>query len=203
MRAFYPLIFGVFVILLFGLFEILLLRLLNRAWWRHRRIRRIAWSLPIIGTVTVILWGLGEYYAKDWLSYPGALLTAVVFIFECGLMFSLPVSGAIHLLNSLLDRYIRHKHEVEPPVSAHRRLLLKGMAAATPIVTLGIGADGFVRAFAPVHVEIKPFFYPNLPGGLDRLKILHISDIHLRHYVTLADLERTVETARPFSPDLV
>lgn len=204
MRSFFPIIFASVVILIFGLAELLLLRVLNREWWRKPWVRRMALLLPVAGFVMIGLWGLGEYLTFDWLAIPAAALTALVFVLEVGLMLSLPISGALHLLNRLLD-WIAHrrKTESEPPINHHRRILLKGAAAATPLLALAGGTGGLVRAFAPANLPRKEFHFPNLPPEMEGLKIWHVSDIHLRHYVTLDDLEHLVESARPLAPDLV
>jgi len=95
MRILFPLIFAVVFILLLGLIEILLLRFLNKPWWEKRFIKWLAIFLPVSGVVMILAWGLGEYYAKNWLLYPGAVGTSLIFILEVGLMLSLPVSGVI------------------------------------------------------------------------------------------------------------
>lgn len=204
MRSFFPIIFASVLIFIFGLVELLLLRVLNREWWRKKWVRRMALLLPVAGFVMIGLWGLGEYLTYDWLAIPSAALTALVFVLEIGLMLSLPISGALHLLNRLLDWVAhRRKAEVEPPINHHRRLLLKGAAVATPMLALAGGTGGIVRAFAPANLPRKEFFFPDLPASMEGLKIWHVSDIHLRHYVTLDDLEHLVESVRPLAPDLV
>ena len=204
MRTFFPIIFSAVVILIFGLLAVLMLRLLNRVWWARPRVRRLAWSLPAIGFAMVALWGVGEYLTKDWLSFPAALIVMLVFIFEAGLMLSLPVSGLLHLLNAFFDWIAkRHRRAPAPAIDHGRRVFLKGVAAATPVMTLATGTGGLVRAFEPVRLPRKEFFFANLPSELDGLKIWHVSDIHLRHYVTLDHLAQAVEMAAPMAPDLV
>ncbi|MEW6051592.1 MAG: metallophosphoesterase [Candidatus Zixiibacteriota bacterium] len=204
MRTFFPIIFSAVVILIFGLLAVLMLRLFNRTWWARPRIRRLAWSLPLTGFAMVSVWGLGEYLAKDWISLPAALIAMLVFIFEMGLMLSLPVSGLLHFLNTVLD-WIgkRHRRRPAPAIDHGRRVFLKGVAAATPLITLATGTGGLVRAFEPVRIPRKEFFFENLPPELEGFKIWHVSDIHLRHYVTLDHLADAVERAMPLAPDLV
>ena len=67
-RVFFFIIFVSAFILLFGLVQLLLLRQLNRVWWERKWIRRAAWSLPVIGVVSLVLLGLAEYHRINWLS---------------------------------------------------------------------------------------------------------------------------------------
>jgi predicted MPP superfamily phosphohydrolase len=203
-RNFYPLIVGVIVILIFGFLDILFLRHLNRVWWRHGKVRLLGYSLPLVGVIMVTLWGIGDFLAKDWLAIPGSVLTAAVFVIEAALMLSLPISGVVHFINWLIDKYVRHRRGTEElHIDTRRRLILKSVAAAIPIGTLAMGTDGLVESFVPAQVRLKTFHFPNLAADLDGLRVMDISDIHLRHYVTLSDLEKVVEAARAFSPDLV
>lgn len=204
MRIFFPLIFAVVAILLFGLFEVILLRFLNRTWWDNRYIRTAAWGLPLFGTAMVLMWGLGEYYTQNWLAYPAATLTALTFILEVGLMLSLPLSGLIHFVHWSIDRFATTRKSKRPErPDPDRRIFLKAAAAGLPVVTLTMGVSGLTRAFADVNVFTKPILFDNLPPDLEGLKILHLSDIHLRHYVTLNDLAEVLSQAEQFAPDLV
>ncbi|MEW5993916.1 MAG: metallophosphoesterase [Candidatus Zixiibacteriota bacterium] len=204
MRTFLPLLFGVFVILLFGLIEVLLLRHFNPGWWRSPWIRRSAWGLPLVGVVGVLLWGVGEYYTQNWLALPAAILTALTFICEVSLMFSLPLSGVIHFVQTLLDRAARSRRQAHAAVpDKQRRVVLKGVAAGLPLITLATGLSGFSRAFAGVRVYLREIRFSNLPPDLDGFRILHVSDIHLRHYVTLDDLSEMLQDAAHFSPRLI
>jgi len=53
-----------------------------------------------------------------------------------------------------------------------------------------------------VNVYVKTIKIDSLPPDLDGLKILHLSDIHLRHYVSLDDLAVVLDEAAQFSPDV-
>ncbi len=204
MRSFFPIIFGTVFILFFGLVEILLMRLLNREWWRKKFIRRATWGLPLAGIAAVILWGIGEYHSLSWLAVPGALLAVLTFVLEVALMLSLPISGALHFVNWVADRITKRRTgDREPgPIDSRRRVFLKGVAAAVPIVTLSTGVAGVTRAFGPVNVFRLPVPFEGLPAGLEGLRVFQLSDLHLRSYVTIDDLEPVIEKARSFNPDI-
>ena len=189
------------VILGLGLIEILLLRHLNRVWWEKKIVRRLAWSLPVVGLCGFILIGVGEYHRLDWLTFPSAVLAGTALILEVSLMLSLPVSGVIHMVNRGMDSLSRKREK-----SGHdhgRRLFLRGAAVAVPLATIGMSTIGVGRSFATARVYKKPIAIENLPQGLVGLRILHLSDLHLRHYVTPDDLATVLERAESFGPDII
>jgi len=191
------------VVLGLGLIEILLLRLLHRDWWEKKTVRRLAWSLPIVGLCSLILVGVGGYYRLDWLTFPSAVLGGTALILEVSLMLSLPISGLIHLANRGLD-YLSLKRGKSGPAPDHgRRMFLKGAAAAVPLATISMATVGVGRSFATARVYKKPIAIENLPQGLVGLRILHLSDLHLRHYVTPDDLAAVLERAESFRPDII
>jgi len=201
-RSFYPLVFAIAFILFFGIFEIALLRLLNKVWWKRKRIRQAAIGLPIFGSFMVLLWGLGEYHTISWLAYIGAVLAVLAFMCEVALMLSLPVSGVIHLIHTL-KVYLAKKRKVgKAEVDQKRRDFLKATAAAVPIITIAGSVSGVTKSFGEVLVYKREMLIENLPADFEAFKILQISDPHLRHYVTLDDLEQVCTDAAAFSPDL-
>jgi hypothetical protein len=187
----------------FGVVQVLFFRLFSPQWWKRRWLRRASWLLPAAGLLTVLAWGTGEWYAVDWLAYPGALLTVLLFVLEVALFLSLPITGIIHFVNWGLDKIAGRKHkEVQSEVSDKRRRFLRAAAAAVPMAALTAGGTGVVGSFREVKVHLLPMYFRDLPSGLDGMRLLHISDLHLRHYVTLDDLSQLVENAEPFKPDL-
>lgn len=203
-RVFFFIIFVSAMILVLGLAELLLLRWLNRVWWNKKWLRRAAWSLPILGILFFLLFILGEYSQVKWLSTLAGPLCILAVMLEISLMFSLPFSGAIHLVNNFIDHQIRHRQKDEPAtIDERRRLFLQGAAAVVPLAALSTGLSGVARAFGGVNVFGLPLQYDNLPPELEGLKILHLSDMHLRQYVTLDDLAQVMADAAKFSPDLI
>lgn len=204
MRSLFPVIFAIILIAIFGVMQLLFFRFLNREWWHKNWIRRAAWILPLTGAVSVVAWGYGEYARIDWLAYPGAFMAVLAFIVEVGLTLSLPVSGLIHLVNWVFDK-LTHRRLLPQTetVDHHRRLLLKTGAAAIPLITLSAGAGGVASAMTGARVYIRPLPIEALPDDLDGLRILHITDVHLRHYVGLDDLEDVLLRAEAFAPEMV
>ena len=204
MRNLFPVIFAEVLIIVFGIVQLLFLKFFNREWWRRRGIRTVSWMLPLIGIVAVVMWGYGEYTARDWLTYPGAVLAMLTFMAEVCLIVSLPLSGLFHAANWLLDKVARSQsenHRDEHMKS--RRAFLKGAAAAVPLVTLATGATGVAAAMIGARVYVKEIIIHDLPAHLEGMRILHLSDIHLRHHVTLDDLTDVLTAAAPFKPDIV
>lgn len=200
MRALFPLIASIILILIFGIIQLLFFRFFNKEWWKKKWIKRAAWGLPLIGILSVLLWGMGEYYTKDWMAIPGALSAILIFTIEVCLILSLPVSGIIHFIRWGTDR-LTHKRE-KPKVDRQRRMFLKSTAAAVPLFTLATGASGVMSALSDVKVYKKVLKIKNLPPELENFRILHLTDLHLRHYVTLDDLSNLLSKASEFSPDI-
>jgi len=203
-RIFFFIIFVSAVILLLGLIQLLLLRQLIRPWWQKRWIRLSAYLLPVAGVAAVIALGLAEYNRIGWLATIASPLAVITIVLEIALMFSLPFSGALHLLERATDWISRksprvHEHLPDPK----RRMFLRGAAALVPLATVSAGVGGVGRAYGKALVYPIDFAYPGLPRELDGLRLLHLSDLHLNHYVALEDLEETLTDAAPYTPDLV
>ncbi|MDH3889638.1 MAG: metallophosphoesterase [candidate division Zixibacteria bacterium] len=204
MREFFPLIFSLIAIGVIGLIEILLLALANRPWWSRPWVRRVSWGLPLFGILMVLVWGLGQYYAVTWLRSPAAVLAVLSFVLEVALMLSLPVSGVIHLAHWVVDRVVRRRRLNDPKrVDNNRRALLRVAAAGLPVAAVSMGLAGVTHAFSDIRVYLKPIKIDPLPPALEGLRILHISDSHLSHYITLDAIEDVLTRAESLAPDLV
>ena len=203
-RVFFFIIFVSAVILVLGLIQLLLLRSLNKPWWMKRWVRRSAYLLPLNGVLMLVTLSLAEYYRVDWLAACAAPLTVLAIVLEACLMFSMPVSGAIHLTERVLERLARRRPESEDRrPDQRRRLLLRGAATLVPVAAVSAGLGGVGRAYARAEVRREVFFFDNLPADLEGLRVLHLTDLHLRHYVTLDDLARILTDASAYQPDLI
>ncbi len=192
---------GIITLVIGGL-QILLLWGFNRDWWRRKAIRWTSLLLPVATVLGMGLWGLGEYYQIGWFSRPGMVLTALAFIVQIALLLSFPISGIFHLINRLIDHLVRHR-QTDTAVDTNRRIILKGIAAAVPLAAVASAGAGFTRSFGSINVFTKQLSIENLPSDLEGYRILHLSDLHLRHYTTLDDLTDVLERAKEFKPNLV
>ena len=151
----------------------------------------------------VLVWGLGEYHTISWLAFIGSVLAVLAFMCELALMLSLPISGVIHLLHALKVHLAKKRRSRRGTgVDENRRDFLKATAAAVPLITIAGSVSGVTKSFGEVKVYKREMLIENLLPDFEGLKILHISDPHLRHYVTLSDLEQVCTEAAVFSPDL-
>ncbi len=187
-----------------GLALALLFRLFAPAWWRHRWLRVAVWAVTLIGLGALILWWPGVPWTAWELT--GMWITATVGVLQIATLIALPISGLIHGidwgLQRLFNRSTTDETAEEKPNMARRRLL-KYAAAAVPMTTIGLALGGKAQALAGITVYRRELAVPNLPPTLTGLRILHVSDLHLRHYVTVADIEPLLEQAADYRPDLV
>lgn len=180
----------------------MLLRILHRDWWKKRWIRMTAWLLPLVGIISITLWGVAEYQKWPVLALPSALIAAMSFVALAALMLSLPISGLLNLIHWTSER-IRRKKATQDTIDPNRRIFLKAAAAAAPIITVGAAVKGVGWSFTDVNMDIRTIRFPNLPPQLAGLRILQLSDLHLNHYITLSSLEEIVAEAAMHKPDLV
>ena len=203
MRILLPVIFVAVVILILGLVTGSLLWFLNRSWWRHKLVRRVAIGLPLSGTMTIILWGIGEYTGQKWLAFAAAIATNLAVVLQLSLMFSLPFSGLVHLVRWVFGRLSPADQGSGRPLNEKRRLFLQTATVAVPLLSVSAGVSGLAGAFADVRVYLRPLVIDTLPGELSGLRLLHLTDLHLGQYVTLDDLSDVLSRAEPMSVDLV
>ncbi len=210
MRVFYPVFFAVLLMVVIGLIEILLIRILNKEWWRHKPIKYGSLLLPVIGVISVILWFSGMANQTEWLAQTGALMTTTVLILLLGLIVSLPLSGVLNLSNRWVEKRRQRKNiknsltkKSPEKINEHRRLFLKGTAAALPLISLSLGTGGIASSFSKTNVYIRKMAFENLPSQLNGLRILHLTDSHLGIYKHVAHIEEILHSAREHSPDLI
>jgi len=210
MRVFYPIFFAVAVMAIIGLIEIFLIRVLNKEWWQYKPIKYGSILLPIAGIVSVILWFLGMANRIQWVAQSGALMTTTVLILLLGLIVSLPLSGILNLGNLWIEkrRFRKEvKNKTEPncteKIDEHRRLFLKGTAAALPMLSLTMSTGGIAGSFSEAKVFIRKMAFEDLPLQLNGLRILHLTDSHLGIYKHVTDIEKILHLARKYNPGLI
>jgi uncharacterized protein len=103
---------------------------------------------------------------------------------------------AYRAVRSLAERFWH------PAFDPSRRRLLNatgGALLAAPFAMVGYGALIERLDFRVREVDIP---VPNLPGGLDGLRLLHLSDIHLSAFLSEKQLARVIDSANELRPHL-
>ncbi|MFO0551854.1 MAG: metallophosphoesterase [Polyangiaceae bacterium] len=95
-----------------------------------------------------------------------------------------------------------HKTPAPLPLT-RRRVILEVAAASLPLTALGMGAAGIAGAFARTHLAERRMRFAGLPAGLEGLRILQITDLHLGAFRDLDSLPELVETCADARADLV
>lgn len=183
------------IIFLPGILNILLIRYWQRSWWENGAVRSIICLLPVCTVATGFLWWISfKTPLPSWLPNPG-ILAFTFWLLQIVLLPSIIFYGLLRRTEILVSAN-------RGPSPDRRRFILRA-AAAIPCLATGVvlGAGGGALARARVYKQVLRF--KNLPPALAGLRILHISDLHLAGFVTLADLEDILNRARSFAPDLV
>jgi hypothetical protein len=204
MTELFPVFFGTAMLLILSGLEVLFFRLLNPGWWKKKWIRIGSFFLPALGIIFITIWVLGIFSFKKTIMMAGATLTALDLVLIFALLLSLPVSGMFNLLGFIIEKYnIRKSNKAVVSKVIPRRRFLKGVAAVVPALALSTGLSGVAHAYSDIKVYKKKIYFDDLPPQLDGFKILHISDIHIGYYVGIEDVERVLEEAASYTPDIV
>ena len=188
-------VFILFVIALIGFGSGFLLKRANYAIWQSKPITHLAKALPFILPLFALMWWLGFSF-NSWLRFPGAAGTAFFLLINISLILSLPIARLVNYTGKVIDA---RKDQVDPS----RRRFIKTASAIAPVIMTGIPADGFVRSFSNTTIPQIDMEIAGLPDDLDGFKILQLSDLHLGYYFGLDHLEKTLQAAEAYRPDML
>lgn len=212
MTELYPVFFAAAVFAILSGILILFLKLLNRRWWRNKWIKRGAYLLPLLGIISITVWTLGIFSYKKMIMIIGAATAAATLVLIFALLLSLPVSAVFNSIYDWIERRgkkgkrhdsVDSKPDVGQKNGIPRRRFLKAAAAVAPALAVSSGISGVAHAFTSVKVYLKPIYFDNLPPAVEGLRILHLSDIHIGYYTWLEDVERLLDKAKQFEPDIL
>src|SRR5882672_12718331 len=140
-----------------------------------------------------------------WMPFFGLWMSSSIFSY----LFIKIIAGADWLWRRLRSRFSAASHTsaatsvgVET-VNHSRRYFFHAagvLAGAVPFVSAAYGFIGERLRFQVREVEIR---IPNLPPGLDGLRITQLSDIHVGSYMPVAQVRRAVGMANELRADLV
>jgi len=187
-------------LLLFAAASALLLLLLKHwtpRWWRARAVRGSALALVGVGALALVGWAAGVTATSVTLAHGGARAFSGVLVFVVPLLFAVPIAG-------LVARIPRRSRGAVAGGGGTitRRAVLDVVAAAVPGAALASSGVGLASASAAPALRHVAILAPRLPRGLDGLRVLHLSDLHLGAGANVDDLARAFDRLGA-APDLV
>lgn len=136
---------------------------------------------------------------------PGGIYFAIIFLLFVGV--SLWYSGkALVRFWEYASEYWKAKNEspqtIEGPYDSSRRDFIKkaGLVAFSAPALISTGAA--LRTHHDYQINEVGLFYPNLPSGLESLKIAHISDIHSGMYMNRRQIREIFELTNSLDPNM-
>ena len=181
---------------------------------RPRRARVVRWALAAVFAVfnfpwvivavrmfSGSLWGIGRiHYIAPWIAWQ---MLGWVF---CGLVCVYLLAKAVRGAWSV----VRRKASPEPhaPLTTHhahvsRRQFLARATYAYAAAGLGLSTYGIWSADRLPVITRRTLFFPDLPPGLDGIRIAHLSDVHAGIHMEREKMEAIVAQTNALRPDLI
>jgi hypothetical protein len=98
-------------------------------------------------------------------------------------------------------RFLAHRFW-GPAFEPTRRRLLNATGSALLAAPFAVVGYGALVERLDFHVREVDIPVPNLPDGLDGLRLLHLSDIHLSAFLSEKDLARVIDSSNELRPHL-
>ena len=184
---------------------------------RARLVRRVLAVLFTLGNLPWLVvgfrlvfgsvWGLGRipfigpFMAWQFLGWVYGMLVAVYVVGKAIVKGSREL-GAV-LSGVLRKSDPRRGVPLPAPRSVSRRRFLANATYAYAAVGAAVSAQGIWNAFREPVLTRRTLYFPDLPPGLDGLRLLHVSDVHAGIHVDGERMEAIVAQANALRPDLI
>lgn len=161
----------------------------------------VPWIVVAIRMFSGSLWGLGHvWYVAPWVAWQmmGWVFCGLVSVYLVG-------KGIVWLWHQRRgDVGTRAHAPTSPrPDALNRRQFLARATYAYAATGLGLSAYGIWSAERLPGVTFRTLRFPNLPAGLDGLRIAHLSDVHAGLHMGRDKMAAIVAQTNALRPDLV
>ncbi|PYO90381.1 MAG: hypothetical protein DMD66_02875 [Gemmatimonadetes bacterium] len=161
----------------------------------------IPWGIVAVRMFSGSLWGISRVpYIAPWIAWQ---LLGWIF---CGLVALYILTKAVWWFGGWAVGKLRHSPTAEPlnrPTAMSRRQFLARATYAYAVVGLGVSAYGIWSAERLPKVTRRALVFPNLPAGLDGLRIAHLSDVHAGIHMSEAKMRAIVAQTNALGADLI
>lgn len=179
--------------------------------WLHLRLLRLElpalrrwlpWALGVIHVPLLLFTGLRLLALGDHGALP--LLRALA---RAGFYFQ--AFTVLHLLAGMAAQGVwrfRRRRLPDPPAEAvdpSRRAFLRSAALASTGAAVALGVGGARQAYGDPGITRRDLAFPDLPAGLDGLRLAHLSDLHAGPMIGSDILRRWRDLTERERPDLL
>lgn len=161
----------------------------------------IPWVIVGIRMFSGSLWGISRIpYIAPWIAWQ---LLGWIF---CALVAAYIITKAVGRLGGLAVRNLRASPTAEPlnrPTAMSRRQFLARATYTYAAAGLGLSAYGIWSAERLPTITRRTLFFPDLPVGLNGLRIAHISDVHAGIHMPGEKMVEIVAQTNALGADLI
>jgi predicted MPP superfamily phosphohydrolase len=161
----------------------------------------IPWGIVAVRMFSGSLWGISRVpYIAPWIAWQ---LLGWIF---CGLVCVYLLAKAVWRLGGLAVRRIRPAPTAEPlnrPTAMSRRQFLARATYAYAAAGLGVSAYGIWSAERLPAITRRTLVFPDLPPGLNGLRIAHLSDVHAGIHMSGEKMGEIVKQTNALGADLI
>ena len=161
----------------------------------------IPWGIVAVRMFSGSLWGISRVpYIAPWIAWQ-----FLGWIF-CGLVTLYLLTKAVWRLGGLAVRKLRGPPTAEPPnrpTAMSRRQFLVRATYAYGAVGVGFSAYGIWSAERLPSITRRTLVFPDLPPGLNGLRIAHLSDVHAGIHMSEEKMREIVKQTNALGADLI
>jgi predicted MPP superfamily phosphohydrolase len=161
----------------------------------------IPWGIVAVRMFSGTLWGISRTpYIAPWIAWQ-----FLGWIF-CGLVAVYLLGKAVWRLGGWAVRKLRRPPTAEPPSrqpDLSRRQFLARATYAYAAAGLGVSAYGIWSAERLPKITRQTLLFPDLPPGLNGIRIAHLSDVHAGIHMSEAKMREIVAQTNALGADLI
>ena len=161
----------------------------------------IPWVIVAVRMFSGSLWGISRTpYIAPWIAWQ---LLGWIF---CGLVAVYIVGKAVWRLGGWAVRKLRSTPTAEPPnrpTALSRRQFLARATYAYAAAGLGVSAYGIWSAERLPSITRRTLLFPDLPPGLNGIRIAHLSDVHAGIHMSEEKMRAIVAQTNALGADLI
>src|SRR6266446_1814121 len=161
----------------------------------------IPWGIVAVRMFSGSLWGISRVpYIAPWIAWQ---LLGWIF---CGLVAVYILGKAVWRLGGLAVGKLRRSPTAEPPnrpTAMSRRQFLVRATYAYGAAGVGLSAYGIWSAERLPSITRRTLVFPDLPPGLNGLRLAHLSDVHAGIHMSEAKMREIVQLTNGLGADLI